>query len=233
MSASPLERERLKRIVSDVVCRTLASQAEQPARAPASPPQPGSTRARWVEWGGSAKAAAAPKTAPQPAPPARDTKRTVALGADHSAVELKRQLARFLKEEMRLSVLEFGADSEEPVDYPDVARAVGEAVTAGQAGRGIVLDAMGVGSTMAANKVSGIRCALCHDAATARNAREHNDANVLALGSKVVSPGAARGLVRIFLSTAHAGGRHARRVAKIRQLEGAAASAPAPVSRTP
>jgi ribose 5-phosphate isomerase B len=92
-------------------------------------------------------------------------------------------------------------------------------VTGRRAARGIVLDAMGIGSAMAANRVPGALCAVCHDEPTVRNAREHNDANVLALGSRVVHPGQARALVRLFLTTPHAGGRHARRVAKIRDLE--------------
>jgi ribose 5-phosphate isomerase B len=143
----------------------------------------------------------------------------VALGADHGARTLKDQLARYLREELGHPVMDCGAYSPDPVDYPDIARAVGRAVAEGAAWRGIVLDTMGIGSSMAANKVWGVRCALCHDEATARNAREHNDANVLALGSRVVHPGSARTLVRVFLGTAHAGGRHARRVAKINAIE--------------
>jgi ribose 5-phosphate isomerase B len=143
----------------------------------------------------------------------------IAVGCDHSAVALKNQLVRFLREELGNPVVDCGAPDETPVDYPDIARAVGRAVASGKAASGIVIDAMGVGSTMAANKVPGVRCALCHDEATTRNAREHNDANVLALGSRVVNAGQARALVRLFLTTPHAGGRHARRVAKIRDME--------------
>ena len=181
----------------------------------------GATSARWVRW-----IPAAPKEAkPAPPPPipapsgGRPSKAVIAVGSDHSAVALKQQIVRFLREELGHPVIDCGAPDENPVDYPDIARAVGRAVVAGKAQRGIVIDAMGIGSTMAANKVPGVRCALCHDEATTRNAREHNDANVLALGSKVVNAGQARGLVRLFLTTPHAGGRHARRVAKINQME--------------
>jgi ribose 5-phosphate isomerase B len=105
------------------------------------------------------------------------------------------------------------------VDYPDYAAAVAREVAAGRCARGIVIDAAGIGSTMAANKVDGARCALCHDDATVRNAREHNDANLLALGARVVNRGLAVRMVRLFLTTPFGGGRHERRVRKIMALE--------------
>jgi len=196
----------------------MAPQAkpEEVRKAPEAP-----TSARWVRW----IPAPSRPMAPAPSPPVptpsggRPSKPVVAVGSDHSAVTLKQQIVRFLREELGHPVIDCGAPDENPVDYPDIARAVGRAVVSGKAERGIVIDAMGIGSTMAANKVPGVRCALCHDEATTRNAREHNDANVLALGSKVVNGGVARGLVRLFLATPHAGGRHARRVAKIRDME--------------
>ena len=113
----------------------------------------------------------------------------VAIGADHGAFALKNQLARYLREELGHPVIDLGAYSEEAVDYPDFAAAVAREVAAGRAARGIVIDAAGIGSTMAANKIAGVRCALCHDDATVLNAREHNDANVLALGARVVNRG--------------------------------------------
>ena len=196
----------------------MAPQAkpEETPKAPAAP-----TSARWVRWIPAPSRPTAPApSAPIPAPSGgRPSKPVVAVGSDHSAVTLKQQIVRFLREELGHPVIDCGAPDENPVDYPDIARAVGRAVVSGKAERGIVIDAMGIGSTMAANKVPGVRCALCHDEATTRNAREHNDANVLALGSKVVNGGQARGLVRLFLATPHAGGRHARRVAKIRDME--------------
>jgi ribose 5-phosphate isomerase B len=106
------------------------------------------------------------------------------------------------------------------VDYPDFAAAVAREVAGGSCRFGIVVDAAGIGSTMAANKVPGTRCALCHDLLTVTNSREHNDANVLALGARVVNPGMARRLVQVFLATPFAGGRHERRVRKIMELEG-------------
>jgi len=105
------------------------------------------------------------------------------------------------------------------VDYPDFAEAVARAVARGDAWLGIVLDSAGIGSSIAANKVPGARAALCYDRATARNSREHNDANVLTLGAKLIAPEAAREIVALWLATPFAGGRHQRRVDKIRSIE--------------
>ena len=192
------------------------AEAARPAKAAVTP-------ARWVRWvpappAEKPAAAAPPPPVPEPSG-GRASKPVVAVGSDHSAVLLKNQIVRYLREELGNPVIDCGAYDENAVDYPDIARAVARAVVSGKAKSGIVIDAMGIGSTMAANKVPGVRCALCHDEATTRNAREHNDANVLALGSKVVNLGQARALVRLFLTTPHAGGRHARRVAKIAQME--------------
>jgi len=216
------DRAALRRLVADTVERVMVPKP-QGTEAPPSPPAPssGATSARWVRWiPAPSKPAQAAPPPPIPAPAGgRPSKPVIAVGSDHSAVTLKQQIVRFLREELGNPVIDCGAPDENPVDYPDIARAVGRAVVSGKAKLGIVIDAMGIGSTMAANKVPGVRCALCHDEATTRNAREHNDANVLALGSKVVNGGQARGLVRLFLATPHAGGRHARRVAKITQME--------------
>jgi ribose 5-phosphate isomerase B len=145
--------------------------------------------------------------------------RRVAIGADHGGYALKEVLRRAIAEDLGWEVLDCGTHSPEPVDYPDYAAAVGRAVAGGRASRGVVVDAAGIGSTMAANKIAGVRCALCHDDATALNAREHNDANVLALGSRVVSRGQAVRMVRLFLATPFGAGRHERRVRKIMDLE--------------
>ncbi len=145
--------------------------------------------------------------------------RTVAIGADHGGFALKEAIRRYLEEELGYSVVDFGTHSEEPVDYPDLALAVARAVARGEAGRGVLVDGAGIGSTMAANKVRGVRAALCHDERTARNGREHNDANVLVLGAGSVGRGLARAIVRIFLTTPFAGGRHERRVKKIMAIE--------------
>jgi ribose 5-phosphate isomerase B len=144
--------------------------------------------------------------------------RVVAIGADHGGFELKQQLKDYLRD-WGYQVLDLGTDSAEAVDYPDFAEAVGNAVARGDAWLGIVLDSAGIGSSIAANKVPGVRAALCYDRATARNSREHNDANVLTLGAKLTAPEAAREIVALWLSTPFAGGRHQRRVDKIRSIE--------------
>jgi ribose 5-phosphate isomerase B len=163
----------------------------------------------------------------EPAPAAGDPERPaagaaprrVALGADHGGFELKEILRRVIAEEMGWEVHDCGTHSTDAVDYPDLAAAVAREVASGRAARGVVVDSAGIGSAMAANKVPGVRCALCHDDATVRNARQHNDANVLSLGARVVSRGAAVRLVRLFLATDFEGGRHERRVRKIMALE--------------
>lgn len=142
----------------------------------------------------------------------------VALGSDHGGFALKQEL-RALLEELGVVVEDQGVHDTRPVDYPDVAVAVARRVASGDCRFGIVVDAAGLGSCMAANKIRGVRAATCHDESTVRNSREHNDANVLVLGSRVVSRGYARRLVRLWLSTAFAGGRHAGRVAKIEALD--------------
>ena len=161
-----------------------------------------------------------PARAATPAPPRAVSPRRVAIGADHGGFELKEVLRRAIAEEMGWEVHDCGTHSTDAVDYPDIAAAVAREVASGRAARGIVVDSAGIGSSMAANKVPGVRCALCHDDVTVVNSREHNDANVLSLGARVVNRGAAVRLVRLFLSTAFAGGRHERRVAKIMALEG-------------
>jgi ribose 5-phosphate isomerase B len=143
----------------------------------------------------------------------------VAIGSDHGGFRLKQMLKTFLEKELGLMAKDVGTDSEESVDYPDLAIAVARTVASGEADRGIVIDTMGIGSSIAANKVKGIRAALCHDVATAKNSRSHNDANVLALGSNVVSTGGARSIVREWMTTSFEGGRHARRVQKIADAE--------------
>ncbi len=162
--------------------------------------------------------ATGPAPAPAPAKPVHA--RRVAIGADHGGFVLKEVLRVAIREEMGWEVHDCGTHSADAVDYPDLAAAVAREVASGRAARGIVVDTAGIGSSMAANKVPGVRCALCHDDATVKNAREHNDANVLALGSRVVHRGAAVRMVRLFLATEFAGGRHERRVKKIMALEG-------------
>lgn len=164
---------------------------------------------------------ASPAPAKAAAPEAKPLRaRRVSLGADHGGYALKEVLRQAIVEEMGWEVHDCGTHSADAVDYPDLAAAVGREVASGRSARGIVVDTAGIGSSMAANKIPGVRCALCHDDVTVKNAREHNDANVLALGAKVVHRGAAVRMVRLFLSTEFAGGRHERRVKKIMALEG-------------
>jgi ribose 5-phosphate isomerase B len=149
-----------------------------------------------------------------PAAPAR----TVALGADHGGFDLKEQLASYLRV-WGYTVLDLGTSSREAVDYPDFAEAVANAVVRGDAWRGVVTDSAGIGSSIAANKVPGARAALCYDRATARNSREHNDANVLSLGARLIPAETAREILAVWLETAFGGGRHQRRIDKIIAIE--------------
>lgn len=142
----------------------------------------------------------------------------MAVGADHGGFELKENLKRHLQSR-GYAVDDVGTHGTASVDYPDVAVAVAEKVQSGVCRWGILVDAAGLGSCMAANKVPGVRAATCHNEETARNSREHNDANVLVLGARFVHPGHARRIVTAWLGTPHAGGRHARRVAKIDALD--------------
>lgn len=144
--------------------------------------------------------------------------RIVALGADHGGYELKEELKTYLGE-WGYAILDLGTSSKEAVDYPDFAEAVANAVARGDAWRGVVIDSAGIGSAIAANKVPGTRAALCYDRATARNSREHNDANLLSLGARLIPAEVAREILAVWLETPFAGGRHQRRVDKIRAIE--------------
>ncbi|MEK7824655.1 MAG: RpiB/LacA/LacB family sugar-phosphate isomerase [Candidatus Eisenbacteria bacterium] len=165
----------------------------------------------------------APAPGPAPAPAARPATaaapRRVAIGSDHGGFALKEVLKRAIGEEMGWEVQDCGTHSDEAVDYPDFAAAVAREVVSGRCALGIVVDAAGIGSAIAANKVPGARCGVCHDDATVLNSREHNDANILSLGARTVHRGAATRMVKLFLTTPFAGGRHARRVQKIMALE--------------
>ena len=138
----------------------------------------------------------------------------IAIGADHGGYALKQKLAGYLREK-GYRVNDCGTDSAEAVDYPDFAQAVARAVAAGSSRWGIVVDGAGIGSCMAANKVPGVRAALCYDISSARNSREHNHANVLTLGAGLIGDSLARQIVDAWLGTEWGGGRHARRVQKI------------------
>ncbi len=142
----------------------------------------------------------------------------IALGADHGGFPVKEQLKAHLTR-LGYRFRDFGTFSTDPVDYPDLALAVAQAVRAGEASLGILVDGAGIGSAMAANKVPGIRAALCVDGAAARNAREHNDANVLTLGAKFAEGARLLEIVETFLSARCSEERHQRRVAKIKAIE--------------
>jgi ribose 5-phosphate isomerase B len=145
----------------------------------------------------------------------------VAIGSDHGGFRLKQEIIRLL-EEMNIAYEDFGCTSEDSVDYPDYAKIVAQKVAGGEFSRGILLCGTGIGMSIAANKVPGIRCALVHDCFSAKATREHNDSNVLAMGERVIGPGLAREIAKIWLTTEFSGGRHERRVAKIRAMEGVA-----------
>jgi len=135
----------------------------------------------------------------------------VAIGTDHGGVDLKRLVVRQLHHD-QIHLLDMGCDSHDSVDYPIFARAVCTAVLNGEADCGILICGTGIGMSMAANRMKGIRAALCHELFTARMSREHNDANILCLGARVIGPGLALEVVRTWLQTEFVGGRHLRRI---------------------
>jgi ribose 5-phosphate isomerase B len=142
----------------------------------------------------------------------------IALGADHAGFPLKEDIRVFLEGEGH-DVQDHGTHSTEPVDYPPFCAAAARAVANGEADRAIVLGGSGQGEQIAANKVDGVRAALCHDLYLARLSREHNDANVLAIGARVVAPAYAREIVRVWLETTFEGGRHIPRLEQITKIE--------------
>ena len=188
---STISDAELKAIVEKVVQRTLHGQETRRD----DPPQP---------------------ITQEPSDPAAS--KIIALGADHGGYKMKQMLASQLSE-AGYHVMDCGTHSTESVDYPDFALAVAEKVSSGEAWRGIVIDGAGIGSCITANKVPGVRAALCYDYATAVNSREHNDANVLTLGAGLIGDALAHQIVDTWLVTAFGGGRHARRVEKIIAIE--------------
>lgn len=156
---------------------------------------------------------------PGPSPtPSAAGKKVVAIGADHGGFAMKEMLKNYLQKE-GYAVLDCGTTSTDSVDYPDYAYAVARLVSEGKAWRGIVVDGAGIGSCMAANKVPGVRAAMCYDLSTAVNSREHNDANVLTLGGRLIGDNLAQAIVKTWLATPFGGGRHQRRVDKIMEIE--------------
>ncbi|BBB91501.1 MAG TPA: ribose 5-phosphate isomerase B [Methylomusa anaerophila] len=142
----------------------------------------------------------------------------VAIGSDHGGFCLKEEIKKFLAEK-GVACRDYGTHSTESVDYPDISLAVAQAVAAGECDRGIIVCGTGIGVCIAANKVKGIRAALCHDVYSAQMSREHNDANILTLGERVIGWGLARMIVDVWLKTEFAGGRHRQRVEKICALD--------------
>jgi ribose 5-phosphate isomerase B len=144
--------------------------------------------------------------------------KTIAIGADHGGFSLKEAL-RPVIEGLGLTVRDVGVYDTKAADYPDIAVKVADLVAAGTASRGVLIDGAGIGSSMAANKVPGIRAALCYDKASARNSREHNDSNVLTLGARLLTETQAEEVLRTWIATPFAGGRHQARVQKIMDIE--------------
>jgi ribose 5-phosphate isomerase B len=150
----------------------------------------------------------------------------VAIGSDHAGFDLKEHLVAELHR-LGHEVTDLGTDSTESVDYPPICAAVGRAVARGDADRGIVLGGSGQGEQIAANKVHGVRAALCNDLYTARLSREHNDANVLSMGGRIVAPGLASEILELWLATDFGGDRHERRIRQIADIEHEEASSDA------
>jgi len=142
----------------------------------------------------------------------------IAIGSDHGGFALKEKIIKFL-EENNYHYKDFGTYDAASVDYPDYALQVAEAIAQGDYDRGILVCGTGIGIGIAANKVPGIRAALCNDTFSARASREHNDANILTIGERVVGPGLALDIVKVWLESEFSGGRHSRRVEKIREIE--------------
>ena len=142
----------------------------------------------------------------------------VALGSDHGGLQLKEEIKNYL-DQKGVEYKDFGTDSSDSCDYPDIALPVAQAIKNGEYNRGILVCGTGIGIGIAANKIPGIRAALCHDTFSARASREHNDANILTLGERVIGKGLAIDIVDIWLNTEFSGGRHQARVDKIAGIE--------------
>ena len=142
----------------------------------------------------------------------------LAIGCDHGGIHLKETIKEFLTSE-NIAFQDMGTYSEASVDYPDFAKKVAEAIVSGACEKGILICGTGIGISIAANKFHGIRAALCGECFSARMSREHNDANVLCMGERVIGKGVALDVVKVWLDTPFAGGRHATRVQKIHELE--------------
>jgi ribose 5-phosphate isomerase B len=143
----------------------------------------------------------------------------LAIGCDHGGFELKEEILKYIKAVANIEVVDFGTNGKDSVDYPDFGKKVSEAVSTGAVDRGILICGTGIGMSIVANRFPNVRAALCHDQFTAQMSREHNDANVLVMGERVIGKGVAVGIVRTWLDTEFAGGRHQKRLDKISALE--------------
>jgi ribose 5-phosphate isomerase B len=159
-----------------------------------------------------------PQQAPPKAEPQAAERKTVAIGADHGGFELK-EVLKADAAALGFEVLDMGTNSREAVDYPDFAHKVAALVGTGKAWRGIVIDGAGIGSCIVANKVPGVRAGMAYDYSSALNSREHNDTNVLTLGAGLIGVNLAKLIMKTWLETPFAGGRHAPRVGKIAAVE--------------
>jgi ribose 5-phosphate isomerase B len=214
--------DEVRALVRQVVEAALDGGASSPAPVLPAPAPAASSPAP------AASAPAPAASSPAPASPARAAspgatpgapeRVAIAIGADHGGSALKDRIGEVLAE-AGFAIHDCGTHGSEPVDYPDVAHAVARLVADGTCRWGIILDGAGIGSCMVANKVPGVRAALCHDLSSARNSREHNHANVLTLGARFVGEGLAIEIVRAWLGTAWGPGRHAARVEKIMDVE--------------
>ncbi|MDT2044865.1 ribose 5-phosphate isomerase B [Priestia aryabhattai] len=142
----------------------------------------------------------------------------VAIASDHGGINIRKEIMQ-LMEELNIEYIDFGCECSDSVDYPDYAIPVAEKVAGGEVDKGILICGTGIGMSIAANKVKGVRCALVHDTFSAKATREHNDTNVLAMGERVIGPGLARDIAKIWLTTSFEGGRHENRVNKIKAYE--------------
>jgi len=146
-------------------------------------------------------------------------KNPIVIASDHAGVALKNQVIRLVNEKLGYQVKDLGTFSEDSVDYPDYGALVGKAVSTGEAERGILICGTGIGMSIIANKFPGVRAALCHNEVTARLSREHNDANVLVMGERILGTAVALDLVKVWFETPFEGGRHQRRLDKITAIE--------------
>lgn len=222
LGMSPAGRRRSRPVVNELDIRDLppGSSYEVPEGALITPLARQVAMDRKVDLKTGANPTAnvrAKLSGPPPAGPAGKSE-IVAIGADHGGFSMKQLLIDEL-ESTGYTVIDCGTDSCESVDYPDFAFAVAQLVSQGKASLGVIIDGAGIGSCMTANKVPGVRAAMCYDQATAVNSREHNNANVLTLGAGLLGDNLARQILSTWLQTEFGGGRHARRVDKITEIE--------------